>query len=132
MLLDEVGAYLEAQQVGQKGNDLFLGTRPEDPDYTILTVSEYPGMAPEYQNDGASTGPVRERPQLQIIGRGADYESVRAKVQQAWVALSRVTNQLLSGVRYLEIRPNSSPALIGRDQNDRVLIGFNASVTKEV
>lgn len=132
MLLDEVGTYLQQQQVASLDRDLFLGTRPEEPEFTILVVSEYPGMAPEYQNDGSSTGPARERPQLQVMGRGRDYESVRALVQSAWVALSRVTNMVLSGKRYLEIRPNASPALLGRDQNDRVLIGFNASVVKEV
>lgn len=131
MLLNEVGLYLEEQGVATRANDLWLGSRPEQPDQ-ILYVLEYPGMAPEYQNDGTSTGPVRERPQIQVTGRGRDYESVRALVQAAWVALSRVTNQVLSGVRYIEIRPSSSPALIGRDQNDRVLISFNASVVKEV
>jgi len=131
MLLTDMALYLEAQGVAKRGNDLFAGTRPEEPDQ-VLTVWEYPGMAPEYQNDGASTGPVRERPQLQVMGRGKDYESVRAMVQSAWIALGRVTNQVINGTRYIEIRPSSSPALIGRDSNDRVLIGFNASILKEV
>jgi hypothetical protein len=66
------------------------------------------------------------------MGRGENYESVRAMVQAAWVALGKITNMTLSGHRYIEVRPSSSPALIGRDANDRVLIGFNASVIKEV
>lgn len=131
MLLTDLGIYLEQQQVGKRGVDLFLGTRPEDPEQ-LLAIHEYPGQAPEYQNDGSTPGPSREHPQVQVMGRGRDYEMVRAMVQLAWVALSRVTNQVINGTRYLEIRPSSSPALIGRDASDRVLIGFNASVHKEV
>jgi len=131
MLLDEVGAYLEGQNVALKGQNLFLGTRPEDPD-EILYVLEYPGMPPEYQNDGQSTGPVREQPQLQVTVRGRDYESARRLIQNAWLALNRVTNVTLSGKFYQSIRATSSPALIGRDQSDRVLLSFNASVLKEV
>ena len=133
MLLDEVGAYLEVQGVATLEQDLWLGSRPEEGTDPIIVVAEYPGQAPEYQNDStAGFGPVRENPQLQIMGRGEDYQAVRAKVQAAWIALSKVTNQVLSGKRYLSIRPNSSPALIGRDQSDRVLVGFNATVNKEV
>jgi hypothetical protein len=131
MLLTELANFLEQQNVAKKGRNLFVGTRPEEPD-ELITLHEYPGMAPEYQNDGRSAGPVRERPQVQVMGRGKDYESVRALVQSAWVVLSKVTNQTIGGVWYQEIRPSSSPALIGRDANDRVLIGFNASVVKEV
>jgi len=131
MLLTELTNYLEAQGVAKKGNNLFAGLRPEEPD-EVLVLHEYPGMAPEYQNDGQSTGPVRERPQVQVMGRGKDYESVRAMVQAAWVALGKITNVTLSGARYIEVRPSSSPALLGRDSNDRVLIGFNASVIREV
>jgi hypothetical protein len=132
MLLTEVATYLQAEGVAQMGQTLFTGMRPETPD-ECLTIHEYSGQGPEYQNDGSHAGgPARERPQLQVMGRGKDYESVRAMVQAAWVALARVTNRMLSGVWYQEIRPSSSPALIGRDSNDRVLIGFNASVVKEV
>jgi hypothetical protein len=133
MILNELAHYLETENVARLDSNLFLGLRPEDGPDEILTLHEYPGMAPEYQNDGANAGgPARERPQVQVMGRGKDYESVRAMVQAAWVALSRITNRTLDGVRYLEVRPSSSPALIGRDGNDRVLIGFNASVVKEV
>jgi Bacteriophage minor capsid protein len=132
MMLTELANYLDSLNVAKMGQNLFTGTRPEEPD-EVLTLHEYPGQAPEYQNDGAfAGGPARERPQVQVMGRGKDYESVRAMVQAAWVALAKVTNTRLSGVWYQEIRPSSSPALIGRDGNDRVLIGFNASVVKEV
>jgi hypothetical protein len=131
MMLDEITTYLESQNVAVFGRNLFAGTRPEEPD-EVLVVLEYPGMPPEYQNDGSSTGPVREQPQIQVTARGHDYESVRQLIQAAWVALSKVTNQVLTGKRYLSIRPTSSPAAIGRDSNDRVLLSFNASVYKEV
>ncbi len=128
-VLDELGAYLQAQGVGVVGRDLFLGLRPEQPD-ECLTVAEYPGNASTYFQNVSS--PVLESPQIQISSRSIDYQSARSRAKSAWDALGVVTNQTLSGVRYISIRPSSPVAMIGRDSNGRALIGFNCTVVKEV
>jgi len=128
-VLDEIGALLQTGGVGVISRDLFLGLRPEQPD-ECLTVGEYPGNASTYVQNIAT--PLHESPQIQISSRGMDYERTRAKAKAAWDVLNHVTNQLLSGTRYVSIRPSSPVALIGRDQNGRVIVGFNATVVKEV
>jgi hypothetical protein len=127
-VLDELGTYLQAQGVGILQRDIFLGVRPASPD-ECLTLAEYPGGAPEYVQESAS--PRHESVQIQIVSRGVEYQRVRLLASLAWSALSRVTNSTLSGVRYLSIRPSSSPAPIGRDSNGQLLIGFNCTVVKE-
>lgn len=128
-LLDEVSTYLQSQGVGTVNRDLFLGLRPAEPP-ECLTLAEYAGNAMTYVQERAD--PLYESPQLQVIARSADYMRARTLAKSAWSVLARLTNSILSGTRYLSIRPNSSPALIGRDQNGLILIGFNCTVEKEV
>lgn len=129
MMLDEVAAHLMAVGYGTVGTSLFKGTRPDDPD-DLTCLYEYTGANPEYIQEQSS--PVFEKPQLQVLVRSKDYETARRKAAQAWGILAQVHNAILSGVRYRHILPNGSPALLGRDANDRLLIAFNASVDKEV
>lgn len=127
-LLDDIGDYLDLAGVGVVGVTLFLGTQPDTPSECV-TVLEYPGNAPEYLQD--STVPAIESPQIQVLARGMSYVAARATCQEAWDVLSTVTNEVLGTTRYLSIRPNGSPAPLGRDNNDRFLIAFNATVRKE-
>jgi len=127
--LDEIGDYLEDYGAGVQGVDLFLGSRPEGPD-NCLTVYEYPGGPPEYIQD--SFAPVAERVQIQVVARSGGYEEAHRRASVAWAALAVVTNATLGSTKYRSIRPNSSPALMGRDPNDRILVFFNATVEKEV
>lgn len=126
--LTELGDYLEDAGVGTQGTDLFLGSRPDEPD-TVLVVYQYTGGPPEYTQD--SFGPSIERPQIQILARAPSYEAADALAWLSWSALSQITNAVLSGVKYLSVRPNSSPGMMGRDTNDRLMVSFNATVEKE-
>jgi hypothetical protein len=102
---------------------------PDEPD-TVLVVYEYPGGPPEYVQESFS--PIAESPQLQVVSRAARYEDAAALAFAAWRALAVVTNATLSGTKYRSIRPNSSPGIMRRDTNDRMLVFFNATVEKEV
>lgn len=126
-VLDEVAIFLQTAGVGTIGTDLFKGSRPDEPD-DCVTIYEYPGNASEYVQNKPT--PNQESVQLQIVGRGKQYEVVRAKVKIAWDAMQLV-QATLSGVKYRRLHPNASLGLIGRDNNDRVLIGFNATAEKE-
>lgn len=117
MLLDEIGAYLEAQAVGTLGADLFLSALPDQPD-TAAAVLETGGFEPDL-------AAAVDNPTFQIICRSADYGAARAKAQAAYVALHGLTETMLSGRRYLLIRAMQSPTYIGADQNGRHLISTN-------
>lgn len=130
-VLEEVGQYLIDQGAADGfGDDLFLNARPDDPT-DCLTVYSYPGGgAPEYVQNSQS--PNISKVQIQVVGRGANSVTVRAKVQAAWVALTHVFNTILSGTKYRSIMVNGEPGLLGRDQNNLYLIAFNATVEKDV
>jgi hypothetical protein len=127
--LSELGDYLEDLGIGVQAVDLFLGSRPDEPD-TALIIYQYPGNAPEYVQNSFS--PIAEKPQIQVVSRAIRYEDADRRAAQAWAALAVITNATLGGTYYRSVRPNASPGLMGRDTNDRVLVFFNATVEKEV
>lgn len=129
--LTELGDFLEQQVAAfTQGQNLFLGSRPDEPD-EVLVVATYPGGEPEYVQNSPS--PNQEKPQIQIIARGGpgDYAGPDLLAARAYKVLATVKNATLSGTKYRKIWP-TSPGVIGRDSNDRILIGFNATVEKEV
>lgn len=128
--LSELGDYLEAEvHTVSQATNLFLGSRPDTPD-TVLVIYEYAGSSPEYTQE--SFRPSAESVQIQVVARAIDYEEAKALASEVWSVLACVTNTDLSGTHYRSIRPNASPALLGRDANDRNLVYFNATVEKEV
>src|SRR5438309_2178295 len=103
MLLDEVGTYLQAQGVGTLGTNMFKGDLPPDVD-TVIAIIETGGFAPADQM-GSQTLPGYERPSIQILCRAPTYGTARTNADAAWRALTKVTNQLLSGKLYQRIAP---------------------------
>lgn len=127
--LTELGTFLSTSMSLTEGTELFLGSRPDDPD-TVLVLYEYPGGAPEYVQN--QMPPIVEKVQIQVLARAKRYEEASVLAHRAWIALAPITNAVLSGTKYRSIRPNASPAILGRDTNDRLMVYFNASVEKEV
>lgn len=128
MLLDEVGTYLQAQGVGTLGTDLFKGDMPPDIN-TVIAIIETPGFGPQDQM-GSGQQPGFEQPGFQILCRAPTYGVARQKADAAWKALTKVANTTLSGVAYQRIKPTQSPFLVGRDDNQRVLVNCNYQVWK--
>jgi hypothetical protein len=130
MLLDEIGAYLQAQSIGTLGTDLFRGELPDHVD-SAVGVFETPGASPTYVQDDA--GVKLESPHFMVLARGAreDYEAPRQKAEDALTALAAVRNQSLSGTRYLRVKPLQTPFPLERDDNDRVVIAVNFEALKE-
>jgi hypothetical protein len=140
MLLDEVGAYLEAQAVGTvktAANDpawpihkggLYPGTiaHPDD----AIGLLEGPGFRPLRQMDATVGAAVAEVPLLVLNLRSASYASGRAKAEAVWRKLHNYSGTL-SGVRYLLIEARQQPFPVGRDDKDRWIFGCNFDVTKE-
>jgi hypothetical protein len=127
--LNDIGLYLEDRGVGELAATLFLNVRPDSPD-EVVCLFQYGGAAPEYVQESFS--PAVEKPHIQILARSVDADRAEILCYKAWYALVGVTNAVLNGTKYRSIRPLSSPALLGRDANERTMIIFNASVEKEV
>lgn len=128
MILDEIGAHLQAEGIGVIGQTLFLGSMPQDEPGTgsqdaVLAVVEIPSRPPVRNHDLA----VLELPRLQIQTRGAPYgyQAARQKAQDAWEVLDSVTNQVLSGATYVRIEAQRSVYWLRTDDNNRPYLLFD-------
>jgi len=124
-ILDDLGAALESAGVGTLGTSLFLGEMPETAVMPVLALLEYPGE----MGERTFGGPVTETPRVQILGRGATYPEVRAKVQDAYKALDGVYAS--SGTPALYIQALQPPFRIGTDAQDRVLVACNIRAVRK-
>jgi hypothetical protein len=128
MILDEIGAFLEAEGIGIVGQTLFLGSMPQDEpglgsQDAVTAVIEIPGQGRVSAHDLAKY----ELPHLQIATRGTPYgyPAARQKAQAAWDALDGVANAALSGTTFLLIEALQSPYYLRTDDNNRPFIIFN-------
>jgi hypothetical protein len=127
--LEDLAGLLSAGGVGEIGEYLFLAKMPDSPD-DIMVLTPYAGDGPEYVQN--SFVPIAEYPRMQVVTRSQSYTSAEEKAYRAWALLAGVTNAQLGATRYRSIRPMSSPALLGRDSEDRVKIYFNVTIEKEI
>lgn len=141
MVLAEVTTYLASQGIGTAATDLFYGPMKEAYPDAVVLVQEYGGLTdePNLSDPTPTAAPAGksirlEFPRIQILCRGArnDYNTPRAKAEAARVALTKVLNQTLSGVRYLAIEPIQPPFPLSADENERERIVFNCQITKEL
>lgn len=129
--LTEVGNLLQARNCGVLQTSLFLGQAPMAPDDALI-VTPFPAASdsPEYVQE--SYMPIAETVHMQILSRSKSYSSAEELAYRAWRALAVIVNATLGSTKYRSIKPLGSPVFMGRDQEDRALIGFDVIVDKEV
>lgn len=135
MILDELGAYLQAEGLGTLGTTLFLGGLPVDapgastPD-AIAALVETPGFPAVYVHD--EVPPSRESNVVQILVRGApyDYATARTWAQQIWMALGSIRNQALSGTFYLTVQPLNPVFKLRDDDYSRPILTAQVRIDK--
>lgn len=125
-LLDALGSHLQTQGVGTLATDIFLSIMPDNPDLCVL-ITEDSGLGPT-QSFGASVYAV-QRPRIRVFCRAArnDYPAARAKAVAVRTALGAIRNQTISGVDFLTVVPTSDFYPVGRDGDDRPIIGIDFS-----
>lgn len=129
MILDDLGAFLGALPEFTLGTDLKLGTMPAAPD-TMTALYEYGGMDPV--TTLGSTLPEMERPRIQVVSRAKSYRDARTLIDVAWRALCGVIgHEFTAGIK-TTLEPVQSPFVMGRDDADRVRIGVNFQVHRDV
>lgn len=130
MTLDEIGAFVASACSRTVGTDLFKGLLPTAPD-VCMAIHEYGGTEPDMVFHRATI--AVEHPRVQVVVRGAphDYATPRAMAELAYRAMAEASAQVVSGTRYLQMRPLQPPFSMGRDEKSRLLIGFNAQLDKE-
>ncbi len=137
MLLEDVGTYLQTAGLGTLGTDLFLGSLPLDaPNVStqdaVIALFELPGFAPDYVHSPA--GVSVEHPGLQILVRGApyDYAGARTQAQEVFIALGKISNQVLSGTYYFWCMPMHSPWHLRQDDYSRPIFSMEFRCGKAV
>ena len=112
---------------GTVGSTIFIGLMPDTPEAcVVLYESPGPGVV-EHFGGGISLDLVT----IQVSVRGVrdDYPTARNLTDSIRTYLSSVTEETLSGVRILRIRPEGYVNAIGRDQEDRPLFSANFIAT---
>jgi hypothetical protein len=117
-MLEALADQLQSASVATAGTDLFIGLMPDKPDVCVA-LYEYSGAQPlEVMVDNAAT---LERPSIQVMTRAGrnDYPTARALVESVRDVLTGITNQSISGERFLRVNQISSINALGVDDNDR-------------
>ena len=125
MILEALADKLTSASVATVGANLFIGLMPNTRDVCVA-LYEYAGAAPlEVMQDNAAT---LERPSVQVIVRASrnDYPTAQALMTAVRDSLTGITDDTISGVRFLRVNQNSSINHVGTDDNDRP--GFTLSL----
>ncbi len=141
MLLDEVGAHLQANGFGTIGADLFIGgllpapgkINPSDPNSPTIPVDatalyENPGEPPVHVK--GRQRPACELPRFQVLVRSNSYQRARERAERIYRLLDGYSGKI-EGVDYGLIRALPSPFLLSRDEGGRPRIATNYRVIKE-
>jgi hypothetical protein len=128
VLLDEVAAYLQANQIGTVAQSIFTA-RSTDQLIDSLTLYELEGR-PALITQADPIGV--ECPRIQVMCKAKTYADARLMAERAHRVLSQSYNTTIAtgGAFYLAIAPLTPPFSMGRDQNDWALVGFNCDVEK--
>lgn len=120
--------YLEAESLGTRGTNLFIGALPDVDDLGIV-LTQYSGDVIETQAAGIAIN----QPSLQVRVHGAseDYETPLARIKDIQEKLTLISNQTLSGIYFLRVRPISSILALGQGDNLDYEFSCNFEVSHE-
>lgn len=128
-VLEEIGAFLQANGFGSLGTDIFLGSIPADAPGSgvqdaVLGLYEIPSLPPLHTHD--LLGPSVERAMVQCRWRGAPYgyADARTKAGNAFRLLESVVNQIVGGAFYQQIVAMQSPYGVPQDEWNRPYVVF--------
>ena len=129
MFLNEILAKAVALGLGTSATNLFKGAMPPTP-VACVSILDYSGQEPDEVLGVA--GVSDEYPRFQLLSRAATLDAAQAKAQTAFEEFPKVKNALLSGVRYLYIKPISSVSFLRYDRNDAPVFVVNFECCRRV
>lgn len=118
MILEALADRLTSASVATVGTNLFLGMMPDSPDLCVA-LFEYAGAPPlEVLRDNDAT---LERPGIQVLVRAGrnDYPIARDLTNTIRNTLTGITDEEISGVRFLRVSALSAVNSTGTDEKDR-------------
>ena len=129
-MLEALADRLESASVAFAAQDLFLGLMPDQPDKCVA-LYEYAGAQPlEVLTTNSAT---LERPSVQVLVRAGrnDYPTGKALMEAVRDSLTDITNETISGRRFLRVNQISSINALGVDANDRPRFTLSLQVVLE-
>lgn len=117
-MLEALADKLQSASIATAGVNLYIGLMPSSPDVCVA-LYEYAGEPPlEVLRDNAAT---LERPSVQVMVRAGrnDYPTARNLIKSVRDSLTGITDETISGVRFLRVNQNSAINSVGTDENDR-------------
>lgn len=129
-MLPELASKLVSASVGVLAQDIFLGIIPDKPDLCIA-LYEFSSLSPV--ETLSNMDKTLERPGVQVLVRGArnDYVSARNKIISIRNILTNITDETISGVRFLRVSADSAINAVGMDDNERPKFTLTLSVVME-
>jgi hypothetical protein len=127
---EDLVAQLVLEGIGTSAVNIFVSnksTSPKNPAPHLLITET--GGSGSFRTQNA-VGDAYENPSAQILARGANYADVRLMSERAYNAIVKVSNQMLNGTWYVEIRGLQKFIDLGLDENSHVRIAFNVIGTK--
>lgn len=123
LLIDDIAQYLEDEELGTVGEDIFKSKIPDDEGGTysdIIVVLETGGVSPDPYIPTKS-------PTFQVYVRASDYESGREVIESIRTALHQKANITLvsGGNYYYYILALGEPGHIGQDEQGRDEFSIN-------
>lgn len=117
-VLEALADRLQSASVAFSASNMFIGIMPNSPDRCV-SLYEYSGSAPmEVLRDDSAT---LERPSIQVMVRASrnDYPTARAFMEDVRDTLTAITDETISGIRFLRVHNLSSINALGTDENER-------------
>ena len=130
MMLESLADRLNSASVAVTASNLFIGLMPDQPDLCVA-IYEYSGQSPlEVMTSNAAT---LERPSVQVLVRSSrnDYPGGRTLISSVRDTLTAITDQTISGERFLRVNQISSINALGLDDNDRPRFSLSLQVVME-
>ena len=129
-MLDALADKLNSASVAVTASTLFIGLMPTSPDVCVA-LYEYAGSPPMevFVNNAATI----EMPSVQVMTRAGrnDYPTARALMESVRDVLTGITDETISGVRFLRVNAISSINYLNTDDNDRPRFTLSLQVFME-
>jgi hypothetical protein len=130
MMLESLADRLNSASVAVTASNLFIGLMPDQPDLCVA-IYEYSGQSPlEVLTSNTAT---LERPSVQVLVRASrnDYPTGRTLTASVRDVLTAITDETISGERFLRVNSVSSISALGVDSNDRPRFSLSLQVVME-
>ena len=128
---DDLATLMESAGAGTFNTDIFVGPLASIPDLPVgtITIRATSGSAPERTHNSVSI-PAYIQPAAQIIARARTWTAAREKARRAYIAITGVRNQVISGGFYREITALQEPFDLPLEERGLVAQAFNVTAIK--